>query len=332
MNDATAADPQLSPPATAEPLPRWRRIASLAGAMVLGAVLLFAGWAKALDPDAFTRQIRNEGLEILLPAAAIALLALAIEFFLGTALLLGVRSRLILWPTTALVAFFVFLTGRTYWNSLQGIEPAEANCGCFGRLVERTPAEAFWQDLLLLLPPLLLAWLVVESTPARRRLLVATTVTAALSLFAWKSPELPLDDYVTQLKPAAAASDLCAGNAEHGARTCLSVILPELAEGTHLVIVADISAEVFASRVAELNELHWLEGFPKLWVLSSATEEELFQFRFSRGPSFEIREAPAPLLSTFYRRLPRSFLVENGRVVETFDGFPPFERWRTKEQ
>jgi len=322
MNEATAL------PA----LPLWRRTASFVGAFVLGAVLLFAGWAKALDPDAFTRQIRSEGLEILLPASAIALLALAIEFFLGSALLLGVRNRLVMLPSSALVLFFLFLTGRTYWRSLNGIEPAAESCGCFGRLVERTPAEAFWQDLLLLLPPLLLAWLALSHGPALKRLAIAALVTAGLSVFAWKSPELPLDDYVTQLKKGAIAHDLCAGNAELGSKTCLDVILPELAHGTHLAIVADISDDAFASAIPELNDFQWLDGVPALWILSSASEEELFQFRFSRGPSLQIREAPAPLLSTFYRRLPRSFLVEDGKVVETFDGLPPLDRWRTKEQ
>lgn len=313
------------------PVPAWRRYASFAGSFVLGAVLLFAGWAKALDPESFTRQVRDEGLEILLPAAAIALFALAIEFFLGTALLLGVRTRLVLGATTALVAFFVFLTGRTYWNALHGIFPESANCGCFGRMVERTPAEAFWQDLLLLVPPLILAWLATSRGKVAGRLWVATAVTVALTVFAWRSPELPLDDYVTALKPGEKAEELCAGNAEHGARTCLDVIVPELAIGKHLVIVADVLAPEFTARVPELNDFRWLEGAPFLWVLSSATEEQLFQFRFGSGPSFEIREAPAPLLSTFYRRLPRSFLVEGGKVVETFDGLPPLDRWRTQQ-
>lgn len=315
----------------ADALPAWRRIAAFAGAFVLGAVLLIAGWGKALDPAAFAVQVKSEGLVFLLPAMAIALFAIALEFFLGSALVLGVRSRPILWTSTALVAFFVFLTGRTYWRALHGILPETGNCGCFGRLVERTPGEAFWQDLLLLVPPLLLAWLAASRGKATGRLLIATVVTMAFTVFAWKSPDLPLDNYVTALKPFVEVKQLCAGNAALGARTCLDGIVPELAFGTHLVIVADLSADAFTSRVAELNDYHWLEGVPHLWVLSSATEEELFQFRFSRGPSFEIREAPAPLLQTFYRRLPRSFLVESGKVVETFDGLPPLDRWRTKQ-
>ena len=62
-----------------------------------------------------------------------------------------------------------------------------------------------------------------------------------------------------------------------------------------------------------------------LWVLTSATDEQLFAFRFTSGPSFELREAPAALLRPLYRTLPRSFLVRDGRVVETYSGLPPLD-------
>jgi uncharacterized membrane protein YphA (DoxX/SURF4 family) len=129
----------------------------IAGA-VLGIVLLVAVWAKAVDPASFAEQIRTEKLDFALSAPAIALLALALEAGLGLALLLGVRRNWVLVPATLLVAFFLFLTGRAWWLSAHGLRDAAASCGCFGNLVQRTPAEAFWQDLLLLVPPLVLAF------------------------------------------------------------------------------------------------------------------------------------------------------------------------------
>ena len=67
-------------------------------------------------------------------------------------------------PTAALVVFFLFLTGRAYVRHLQGIEP-ETSCGCFGNLVQRTPAEAFWGDMLLMVPALALAFLARDRGP-----------------------------------------------------------------------------------------------------------------------------------------------------------------------
>ncbi len=295
--------------------------------MILGGVFLIAAWAKALDPRAFAQQITNEGLDFLLPATAVALIALALEVFLGSALVLAIRRWWILWPTTVLVAFFLFLTGRSYWRFARGEVQDEAGCGCFGNLVERTPAEAFWQDLLLMVPALLLAFL-GRSTKSSPWMRLATTsaLTVAVVVFAWKAPDLPLDNLATRLKPGIDPMTLCAGSEEDGSRVCMDGVLPEIAQGEHLVVMAELEEGPLGDHVAALNEYHWNGGGPTLWVLTAATSEQLFGFRFSRGPSFELREAPAALLRPLYRTLPRSFLVKDGRVVETYGGLPPLER------
>ncbi len=313
------------------PAAGWQRALGILGGIVLGAVFLIAAWAKALDPRAFAGQITHEGLDFLLPAAAVALIALALEVFLGGALLLAVRRWWILWPTSVLVVFFLFLTGRGYWRFAHGVTADDAGCGCFGNLVERTPAEAFWQDLLLMVPALLLAFLGRDrraggaSWPWSR---LAATGTAALAVvvLAWKAPELPLDDLATRLKPGIDPMAICAGSAEDGSQVCLDDILPEIAEGEHVVVIAELEGGPLGDHVEALNEYHWAGSGPPLWVLTGATSEQVFGFRFSRGPSFELREAPGALLRPLYRTLPRSFLVRDGRVVETFSGLPPLDR------
>ncbi len=320
--------------AAAEPAPpRWRRAIGVLGGAFLGAVLLVAAWAKALDPAAFADQITAEGLDFLLPAAAVALIALGLEVALGGALMLGIRRRWNLLPTAALVVFFLFLTGRAYVRHLQGIEPADGtSCGCFGNLVQRTPAEAFWGDALLMVPALLLAFVARDRGPRqpRRRLAVVAALTAAFVAFAWKAPQLPLDDLATRLRPGVDPATVCvgssgAGPAEDGLEVCLDGILPELAAGEHVVVLADVTAEAFDSGVERLNEYHWAGDGPALWVLTGNTEEELFGFRFGKGPAFELRETPPALLRPLYRTLPRSFLVRGGRVVETWSGLPPLD-------
>ena len=137
---------------------KWKPLLGTAGAIFLGLVLLVATWAKGLEPGAFAEQIRLEELDFLFSARTVTLLALALEAGLGTVLLLGLRRSWILIPTTLLVTFFVFLTGRNYWLVMNGLRDPDAACGCFGSLLERTAGEAFSQDLLLLVPPLLLAF------------------------------------------------------------------------------------------------------------------------------------------------------------------------------
>src|SRR5436305_3358464 len=143
---------------SAEPLrasaqgPAWTWWLGTLGGAGLGLVLLVAAWAKALDPQAFAQQIHGQKLDFLLPASTVALLALGLEVGLGVALLFGVRRLWVLVPSALLVAFFLSLTGRAYWLAAPGVAPDAAGCGCFGNLVQRSPAAAFCQDLLPLLP------------------------------------------------------------------------------------------------------------------------------------------------------------------------------------
>lgn len=172
----------------------WRGLVSKLGAVFLGAILVVATIGKIGDPVLFVEQIRKEGLDFLVPAYWVALLALVIEMGLGMALLLGIRHRWILWSSGMLVAFFVFLTGRNYYLVLIGERDPAYDCGCFGVFLQRSAGEAFWQDLFLLVPPLVLACL----SPAARRMAVpiwksgvAAVATLAIAVYTMAFVDLP---------------------------------------------------------------------------------------------------------------------------------------------
>lgn len=293
------------------------------GGALLGVVLLVATWAKAIDPVAFEQQIRTEGLEILLPARAIAWFALALEAGLGVALIANLRNRWVLIPATLLVLFFTFLTARTWWRAEQGLVDPAAACGCFGNLVERTPKEAFLQDLLLLGPGLALAW--VARPGARRRLPLraglAGAAAAGAVVFSGLAPGLPLDDLATRLKPGTELAALCAGR--DAERLCLTDLVPQLAAGRHLVVVADIRDAGFDALAAPMSAYALPRPETPLLVLADMTDEEQRALFWRLAPAFDFHETPAALLRPLHRRLPRSFLVEEGRVLETWSGLPP---------
>jgi uncharacterized membrane protein YphA (DoxX/SURF4 family) len=319
-------DRDLPQTAGADRRPRFFWVGTIAGA-VLGAVFLVAVWAKALDPSAFTEQIHAEGLDFLLSAQAVALIALALEAGLGLALVFGVRRPWVLVPAALLVAFFLALTGRTWWLSAHGQLPEAAGCGCFGNLVQRSPAQAFWQDLLLLVPPLGLAFVGRD----RRGRLVPPLRTAAVALgtigvlvFAWKAPNLPLDDLATRLRPGTKVAQICVDQSEKP--LCLSTVAAGLMKGEHLVVIADVADPAFRQSVAALNEAAGDPAGPQVWVLSAATPEQIFELSWTQGPVFKVVEAPAPLLRPLYRRMPRAFRVQDGEVVETWSGLPPLVR------
>ena len=311
------------------PVPRWRRALGTVGAVgafFLGAVFLVAVFAKVIDPHAFTEHIEAQGLAIFVPAFFVATLALALEAALGLALVLNIRRSWVLYPSLALVAFFLFLTGRAYFQSQSGGADPMASCGCFGNLVDRSPKEAFYQDILLLVPAMALAFLGRPKGdlpfPWPRFTAVAVFVTAVLG-FAWKAPDLPLDNFATRLKPGVDIEEVCAGEGDEAA--CLDTIVPEMLEGRHLVVIADLEDPRFTAEVGRLSEYALSEPEEMLWVVSSSSPQAQEEFYWSHGPAFEVREGPLALLRPLYRRLPRSFVVDEGVVVETHDGIPTLE-------
>src|SRR5260370_1054729 len=196
--------------------------------------------------------------------------------------------------------------------------------GCFGNLVQRSPAEAFWQDLALLGVPLALAFVGRDRNQPRlppiRTALVAL-FTVAVPIFAWRAPQLPLDDLATRLKPGAAMSKLCTGGG--ASSVCLDTVVPDLDHGNHLVVLGDLDDPALARAVADLNAYAGSPDPATVWLLtaSDAKRQRLFFWRW--GPTFKIVEAPAELLRPLYRRLPRSFAVQDGEVRKTYSGLPP---------
>jgi hypothetical protein len=125
------------------------------------------------------------------------------------------------------------------------------------------------------------------------------------------------------LKPGKTAENLCYGPDD--GKICLDSLIPELGEGEHVVVLADLSSTAFGEAVKDLNAYSLSGKGPALWVLSAATPEEMHQFFWTRAPTFEIREAPRSLIRPWYRSLPRSFLVYDSKVTQTFSGLPPLE-------
>jgi uncharacterized membrane protein YphA (DoxX/SURF4 family) len=322
VESAVAADRPLDTNAPARQGGRGLAFVGWIGGALLGAILLIAAWAKLIHPVAFAEQIGLEGLSFGLSPMLVALAAIALEIALGAALLFNLRSRPVLLVATALVLFFLFLTGRTYWRAEHGIAPPAGGCGCFGNLVERTPGEAFWQDLAMLVPTLALAWLGRPKSEGRRFVAPRWAAVAILTLggtaLAWAAPKLPLDDLATRLKPGTKLADLCAGAGE--ARVCLVDLLPELARGRHWVVLADPLADDFGPIAERLNHYTLSGSQPPVMVLADLTAEQQNAVFWRHAPAFDLHETPAALLRPLYRTMPRSFLVEEGRVVRTERG------------
>ena len=311
-------------PFDSSPAQSWPRVLGIAAAVFLGLVLLVAAWGKALDPVSFVEQIRTEELDFFCLAELTAFFALGLEIALGLALLMGLRRWWVILPTAALVAFFMFLTGRAYWRFEHGLIDETEACGCFGNLLNRTPKEAFWQDLWLLVVPLGLSLVGrgKEGAFPKRRLMLIGGLTAAVLVFTWKAPSLPLDDLATRLKPGVGVSEICAGSDENPEQLCLDALVSDLTLGKAWVVLSDLDEPSFLEAIPQLNEWSTSQSEVELWILTAASTEAVSTFQWTRAPAFAVQEAPHAMLRPLYRRLPRAFLVEDGEVTRTVSDLP----------
>lgn len=285
---------------------RLRTVFGRTSARLLGAVLLLAAYGKAVDPQAFAASLREL---VQVPATLAYVWALAVvgyEAGLGTALLGGSRRRSVL--VLANATFLVFVA-TVAW---QLVRPGEAAaCGCFGRLLERTPLQALYEDVAFVILSGC-AWLGGAAPTARLRpwpSVLGAGTGVALALCA---PWLPLDDHVTALAPGVTV-----------AATHLDEIVPELRTGRHLVLLLDRADPATSARIVHLDERLKLPGGPtSVWGVADDDPRLAVAFLWSAGPAFEVRSAPPPMLRRLYRTLPRSALIDGGHVVATWSGFP----------
>ncbi|MEJ2078108.1 MAG: hypothetical protein P8020_04270 [Acidobacteriota bacterium] len=277
-----------------------RRILSLAGAFILGAILIVATLGKLADPIVFVELIHNEGLDFLLSANTVALIALALETFLGLALLFGVRSVWILIPTAGLAGFFVALTAWNYYLALTGQRDASYDCGCFGVFMHRNAVQAFWQDLPMLTLPLLL--ILLDRKALRRRVaqwkisvaLAGTVIALAYAVYGVGLPTTPLpgpapseaSDVLT-FQPSGQFELLVGGEPDPAGKVL------ECPETLQFLVLSKnlpkpLLLNVRNSEVAELDEVPEVDGAGTMVLPKDPSKQSIGSFSIdSSGLSFD---------------------------------------------
>lgn len=111
----------------------------------LGAVFVYAGVVKLMDPEGFALVISRYGMapDFLVPVAALGLPAL--EVAAGAGLLFDLKGSL-----SAILAMLVLFAVVLWFGALQGLD---IDCGCFnsGELAEHDSLrQALYRDLIML--------------------------------------------------------------------------------------------------------------------------------------------------------------------------------------
>lgn len=88
------------------------------------------------------------------------------------------------------------------------------------------------------------------------------------------------------------------------------------------MVLSDLDEPTFLEAVPRLNEWSTSQSEIGLWILTAASAEAVSTFRWTQAPAFAVQEAPYAMLRSLHRRLPRSFLVEDGEVTRTVSDLP----------
>lgn len=284
-----------------------------------GALFLFSGYVKAIDPlgtaykmeqyfAEFEATAAGAGADFLVPlfpwlssfATSFSVFMIVLEIMLGLMLIVGAKPRFTAGLYFVTVAFFTVLTGYTY---LTGYVPAESNffsfdawgeyaatnmkvtdCGCFGDFLKLEPRVSFLKDVFLLIPALI--FLVVPGklhqlfTPGVRSLAVIATGAATL-LFSLSNFvwDLPGQDF----RPFKIGTDVAAvkqaEEAAAAARTVTDYKLISKADGKVVTMPTDDFLKVYKDYPQEAWDFEQITSEPAI----AATKISDFEVSDERG-------------------------------------------------
>ncbi|MBR9919502.1 MAG: DoxX family protein [Bacteroidetes bacterium] len=158
-----------------------------------GALFVFSGWVKAVDPlgtaykmeqyfAEFEATFSGTWFSFLAPmfpwlseySTGFSVFMIIFEIALGIMLILGSRPKFTSWAFFLLVAFFTVLTGFTYltgyvpsgenffnfsaWGAYDATSMRVTDCGCFGDFIKLEPRTSFLKDVFLLIPAIFFIW------------------------------------------------------------------------------------------------------------------------------------------------------------------------------
>lgn len=284
------------------------------GQILMGLVFLLSGGIKVWEPVLFfweaVPHVGLIGLGVYTrELAQLAVLLGPLEWGLGLALVCNWRPKVILPATITLMVFFVVVAGLALYRG------GGENCGCFGALIERTPGEAFVEDLVML-GLLIFSWTVlgrhqVAEWSHGRWVVIAGTALALALTGIRLLPDLDrLQD--SDLRTGVRLSGLNLKGAE-----------VDLDQGMHLVELFSPKCAHCMREVPRLNEWSRTEGLPPVLALTGFAQDspELREFRERLQPLYPT----ASISSTDFLRLtaghgyPRLALVRDGEILRVWE-------------
>jgi len=296
--------------------------------ILVGLVFIAGALLKVFVSDGinnFSVQIYAYGViqdKSLLPPAALC--TLAIEMFLGWALLTRLRLRMLTFVLLEgmLVVFTALILYGWFFHELE-------DCGCFGPL-EMSPARSVAKNIVLFaLGALAWAGAALKASPtppapARLpwiRAATALLLSAALTGYAFAD----LNDVIDM---KSGGTDEEPGQPGPFTRFVFDTDQGafDLGKGEHVVIMLSMDCEHCMEEMPSVNELVLLPGVPRAVALCYVESPgDMEQFRLQTDPQFALHPLEQPL--TYFTLIGddnlRIYLIRDGRPVQFWDGHAP---------
>ncbi|MFZ1730241.1 MAG: MauE/DoxX family redox-associated membrane protein [Bacteroidota bacterium] len=275
--------------------------------IIVGLVFLLAAFMKALDPQSFQQQIASFGIFPSLSMVA-AWTFIIVEVALAAGLIVNFYPRIVPILTIAMLIFFI---GITLYGMAVGLGES---CGCFGNLVHRGPEQVIIEDALMIIA-LIFASVVIwsrQSTLQPWRIAVVVAAAAIAGSVTAFSPYLPVDDFVTQLRPGA----------HFTAWPVDGLYGKDLNKGTHVVFLFTVESDKIGLEVEKMSEIAQQEKVKSAVGLIIDGTEHLTTLMFEYAASFPVAAIEPRFARPLYRALPRVFILRNGVVTHTWSELP----------
>lgn len=287
--------------------------------IIVGLVFVLAAALKALDMAAFATQIRLYGvLHDVDVIRAAAVFSVAIETFLGAALIIGLQPRPIVYAMVLgmLAAFSGLVTYADIYHNLD-------DCGCFGKFLAMDPVKTVAKNIVMF-AMLVGAWILwrriaataPSSAPSRRPkqvALVAAAFGAVAACYAFADNQSFLS-----ARTEDAARPFAGFRVEHDGGVL------DLGSGTYLVAMLSATCDDCREAVIPLSDLTYYPDVPQVVGLVLATDDEYAAFLREMEPIF----ASQPIDPMLFFELigdepPRFYVVRDGAPIRSLDTLDP---------
>ena len=276
--------------------PEWMRWPIIICRIALGSVLIVSGLMKTLDAQSFLATLPYYHLpDWLIPFGA---LIPAVEIVIGFAFIVGLTLPL---TTLAAVGLLVVFSALLVIGMAGG---ELETCGCFGRLLEQSPASALSRNLILLILTALiwnyyrrisLSWPIWKVSPAVAVLLLAGTMTG----YTVHAPQI--DDSLARVGEFFPTENI------------LSDEIPDLI-GEHFLFVFSVDCEHCWNVIENVKTIAADSIFSVMGIAGSSPSN-IAWFKETFDVQFPIYSYDVQTFREAFRTWPALFYVQDGLIV-----------------